>query len=234
MDFAPFDARGYRTVGVRDGYDGWADSYERSVPDEADIALLEAIESVRWADVERAADLGCGTGRTGRWLRGHGVGRVDGVDISSEMLARARAGGGFELLRQAEVADSGLPGGAYDLVTTCLVDEHLRELGPLYAESARLAGPSGAHVLVGYHPHFAMATGMPTHYDDASGEPVAIEMYVHLFSEHVAAAGAAGWRLEELRERVVDDAFLAVKPGWARFRGHPFSFAMVWRRGGNV
>lgn len=136
----------------------------------------------------------------------------------------------YDHLVEADLADTGLPSGAYDLVTTCLVDEHLADLRPLYRESARLARPDGWHVLVGYHPHFAMTVGMPTHYDDPSGEPVAIRMYVHLLSEHVCAALEAGWTLEGLRERLVDDRFIASKPGFARFRDHPVSFGAVWRR----
>jgi hypothetical protein len=114
-------------------------------------------------------------------------------------------------------------------VTVGLVDEHLPALGPLYGEAWRLARPGGFLVLVGYHPHFIMAAGMPTHYTSPSGEPVAIETHVHLMSEHVSAALSAGWALAELRERVIDDAWLTLKPQWARFRGHPIAFAFVWR-----
>ncbi|HEY5331937.1 MAG TPA: hypothetical protein VIJ21_00205, partial [Solirubrobacterales bacterium] len=112
---------------------------------------------------------------------------------------------------------------------SCLVDEHLTDLRPLYAEAARLIAPGGRFVLVGFHPHFIIASGMPTHFDDAeSGEPVAIETHVHLLSDHVAAGLGAGLVLAELHERVVDDAWLALKPKWERFRHHPVSFAFVW------
>ena len=95
-------------------------------------------------------------------------------------------------LVEADVSDTGLASGAYDLVVTCLVDEHLADLRPLYAEARRLARPGGVYVLVGFHPHFIMASGMPTHYDSASGEAVAIQTYVHLLSDHVSAGLAAG------------------------------------------
>jgi hypothetical protein len=75
-----------------------------------------------------------------------------------------------------------------------------------------------------------MAAGMPTHYDAADGEPVAIETHVHLLSEHVAAARGAGLELRDLRERVIDDTWVALKPKWARLRGHPVAFAFVWQR----
>jgi hypothetical protein len=70
-----------------------------------------------------------------------------------------------------------------------------------------------------------MATGMPTHFDGAGGEPIAIETYVHLISEHVAAARAAGFRLRDLRERVIDDAW----PKWQRLRGHPVAVSYAWQ-----
>ena len=130
----------------------------------------------------------------------------------------------------ALVADSGLPGGAYDLVVSCLVDEHLADVAPLYREAWRLARAGGQLVLVGFHPHFIMASGMPTHFDSATGEPIAIETHVHLLSEHVTAGLAAGWTLEEMRERVIDDTWLALKPKWASLRGHPVTFAMAWRK----
>ena len=125
------------------------------------------------------------------------------------------------------MASTGLESGAYDIAVSCLVDEHLADLTPLYAEAARLAR---TFVLVGFHPHFIMAAGMPTHYDAAGGEPVAIETHVHLLSEHVAAARAAGFVLRDLRERVIDDTWVALKPKWARLRDHPVAFAFAWQR----
>jgi hypothetical protein len=70
---------------------------------------------------------------------------------------------------------------------------------------------------------------MPTHFDDAeSGEPIAIETHVHLLSDRVTAGLGSGFALAGLQERVVDDEWIALKPKWERFRGHPISFAFVW------
>jgi SAM-dependent methyltransferase len=228
-DFTPFDTRGYRTVDVRSGYGEWVATYEATVQDAMDIELLDGLREVDWVAVETAADLGCGTGRTGAWLREHGVDAIDGVDLTPEMLDRARERGAHRRLIEADVTSTGLESSAYDLVITSLVDEHLADLRPLYAEAARLATPAGTYVLVGYHPQFIMATGMPTHYDSASGEPIAIETHVHMISDHVSAARAAGWQLAEMSERVIDDAWVELKPKWGRLRGQPIAFAFVWR-----
>jgi SAM-dependent methyltransferase len=223
MDFARFDTRGYRTVGARAGYGEWAPTYEDTVQDAMDLDLLDVVDVV-WGGA--VADLGCGTGRTGEWLRDR-VEVIDGVDLTPEMLERARARGVYRLLREGDVAATGLPSGAYDIAVCCLVDEHLATLEPLYAEAARLAP---VFVLVGFHPHFIMSAGMPTHFDAADGEPLAIETHVHLLSEHVAAARAAGFELRDLRERVIDDGWLAIKPKWERLRDHPVAFAFAWQR----
>jgi SAM-dependent methyltransferase len=229
-DFKAFDTRGYRTVDVRTGYGEWVATYEDTVEDTMDIALLDELRTVGWAGAV-VADLGCGTGRTGTWMRDHGVEAIDGVDLTPEMLEVARALGVYRSLREGDVADTGLEPDAYDIVMTCLVDEHLADVAPLYAEAFRLARAGGTYVLVGFHPHFIMAAGMPTHFDSASGEPVAIHTYVHLLSDHVTAGLGAGWQLAEMHERVIDDAWLAVKPKWERLRDQPVAFAVVWQKG---
>jgi SAM-dependent methyltransferase len=205
-------------------------TYERTVQDAMDLELLEALETVPWASLRSAVDLGCGTGRTGAWLRQRGVATVDGVDLTPEMLAIAAARGIYRRVVHADVVATGLGSADYDLVTMCLVDEHLPEVEPVYREAWRLARAGGVLVLVGFHPHFIMAAGMPTHYTSASGEPVAIQTHVHLLSEHVTVALSAGWQLREMRERVIDSVWLERKPKWQHLRHHPVAVAFVWHK----
>jgi SAM-dependent methyltransferase len=227
--FADYDSRRYRTVDARTGYGEWVDSYEDTVEDAMDIALLDALETPDWGGVRRVADLGCGTGRTAAWLRSHGVaGALDGVDVTPEMLARAKARGAHDTLAEADVTDTGLAAGAYDLVISSLVDEHLDDLTPFYAEARRLAADGALFVLVSFHPQFIIASGMPTHFTNAAGEEIAITTNVHLVSDQVAAALAASWQLAEMRERLIDDEWVALKPSWERHRGLPISAAYVW------
>ena len=232
MEFAPFDRRRYPTLAVRDGYREWAETYEDVVQDEMDLRLLARLESVDWASAGRVLDLACGTGRIGAWLRAQGVQRLDGLDFTPEMLARAETKRVYDQLITADMLATGLPAAAYDLVLEVLADEHLEELLPLYREAARLAAAAGVFVLLGYHPHFLM-NGIPTHFTGRDGEPVAIESHVHLFSEHVQAA-----------HRTRLDACRRWTRAWSMTRGSrrsrsgsatgatPVSFAMVWRKQG--
>jgi SAM-dependent methyltransferase len=231
MDHALYDKRRYPIVDVREGYGAWVRTYEQTVQDEMDLRLLERLTTVDWSSPRSVLDLACGTGRIGAWLRRRGsTATVDGVDLTPEMLDLARRRGVYRTLVVADVAATRLPAETYDLCTQSLADEHLPELAPLYREVARVTRPGGDFVIVGFHPQFLMA-GMPTHFDRAPGEPVTIRSYVHLLSDHVKAAQAAGWRLRDMDEGLIDDAWLRKKPKWEVYVGLPISFAMVWRRG---
>ena len=229
MDFSKYDTRHYPTLPVREGYGEWARTYEDTVLDLMDLRLLARLRTVDWPAATRAVDLACGTGRIGVWLRRSGVASLHGVDFTEAMLAGARAKGVYDQLTLADVAATGLEGGDHDLATMVLADEHLADLRPVYREAARLLAPGGRFVLAGYHPFF-LFLGIPTHFDRASGDPVAIESHVHLASDHVSAGLGAGLRLVEMIEGMVDEAWVAAKPKWRKHLHRPVSFAMVWAK----
>src|SRR5262249_50228084 len=154
MDFAHFDKRNYPVVSARSGYGEWAEHYDSTVAEGLDRPLLGALRSVDWPGVRSAAYLACGTGRTGVWLRQQGVRAIDGVDLTPEMLGRARAREISRTLKVADIAATGLPSSDYDLCTMVLADEHLADLEPVYREAARLLGARGWFVVVGFHPYF--------------------------------------------------------------------------------
>lgn len=110
----------------------------------------------------------------------------------------------------------------------CLVDEHLPEVTALYREARRLLTSQGMFVLVGFHSFFIMSAGMPTHFDRADGEPVAVETYIHLPSDHMAAGRTVGFAATEMHEGLIDDAWIRRKPRWETYRDWPISFAWVW------
>ena len=230
MDFALFDLRGYPVVSAETGYTEWADSYDATVTAGLDQPLLHSLTSVNWRQMRRVADLACGTGRTGVWLKSRGVGSIHGVDFAQRMLDIAASKHAHEKLHLADVARTPLASAAYDLCMLVLEDEHLAELAPVYREAARLLVAPAHFVLVGYHPFFLMR-GMPTHYHRAGNhEAVAIRSYVHLFSEHFDAAAGVGLAIGEFRECVIDEKWLVGKPKWREYMNWPVSFALVWSK----
>ena len=228
MDHAIYDKRKYPIVDVQQGYSEWSQTYEQVVEDEMDIRLINQLRSVDWAAHTRILDLACGTGRIGTWLQDHTNAIVDGLDITPEMMDIAKDKNVYQSLFHADATNTKLPDATYDICIQSLADEHISDLYPLYAEVARVTKPGGYFVLIGFHPYFLM-TGMPTHYDRASGESITIRTFVHLLSDHIKAAYAAGWTLLEMEERLIDDAWLQKKPKWKEQFGLPISFAFVWR-----
>lgn len=91
MDFNNFDRRNYPTVPASIGYGEWASKYEESVPNQLDFRVLESLKALDWSRAQECLDLACGTGRTGEWLKAHGVATIDGIDLTPQMLERARA-----------------------------------------------------------------------------------------------------------------------------------------------
>ena len=229
MDFADFDVRKYETLSVQQGYAEWSHTYEANVEDEMDRRLLERITSISWAELDGVIDLACGTGRTGVWLRSKGVNAIDGIDITPAMLSAAKTKGVYRRLVLGNITDTRLKAEDYELSIEVLADEHLPDLYPLYQEAARITRPAGYLVVVGYHPHFLMQ-GLVTHFHRENGQPVAIQSYVHLLSDHVKAAHSAQWSLLEMDEGVVDESWLRKKRNWKKYRHRPVSFAMVWQR----
>ena len=229
MDFTPFDRRGYPVVPVAKGYAEWASTYDATVTTGLDEPLLDSLTSINWQQVRVAADLGCGTGRTGVWLRNRGVQAIHGVDLTQQMLDQAASKQAHEQLHLGDVASTPLLSSAYDLCMLVLVDEHLAEVEPVYREAARVLVPGGQFALIGYHPFFLMH-GMPTHYHRANRDAVTIRSYVHLFSEHFDAANAANLALKEFRECLIDEKWLSCKPKWRDYLNWPVSFALVWSK----
>jgi SAM-dependent methyltransferase len=229
MDISHFDERHYPILDVEEGYREWVQTYDTTVLDLMDLRVLAQLHTLSWKHLPQVADLACGTGRIGAWLKQQGVGVIDGVDLTPEMLQRAAERQVYRHLSQADVSHTGLAPSAYDAVTAVLVDEHLADLTPLYAEAARITRPQGAFVLVGYHPYFLL-NGIPTHFHRASGEAMTIRCYVHLCRDHVRAAHQAGWVLREMEEGLIDATWVAHKPQWQAFLHRPVSFAWVWQK----
>jgi SAM-dependent methyltransferase len=229
MQYSSFDIRKYPVLPVKEGYKEWAGTYEQTVQDEMDIKLLSRIKSIGWPKIERALDLACGTGRIGLWLKQQGVMQIDGVDITPEMLSKAKEKNIYTSLLNADVFNTRLQEGTYDLCIQVLADEHLADISPLYAEASRILKKSGYFIIVGYHPYFLM-NGIITHFHKENGDPLAIESHVHLFSDHVKAAYKSNFGLLEMDEGIIDGDWLAKKPKWAKYKDWPVSFSFVWQK----
>ena len=186
------------------------------------------IYDVRIRVVERGE--GC-TGRIGTWLRGQGSTQIHGIDCTPAMIHQAAATQVYTQLCLADITRCPLPDQSYDLGITVLTSCHIADLSAFYAEAARLLQPGGFFVLLDYHP-FCLLQGIPTHFVSPTGTPIAIANVIHGLSDSGQQGRRVNWSLLEMQERLVDDAWIAHRPGIARYRHHPVSFVMVWQAQG--
>jgi len=92
----------------------------------------------------RIEDLGCGTGLSGAVLKPWAA-RLAGVDLSAQMLARARERGLYDSLAEAEIAAylDGRPAGECDLAAAMDVFVYVGDLDAIFRAVARALAPGG-------------------------------------------------------------------------------------------
>lgn len=134
---------------VRALFDQYAPRFEKSLIEDlnyrAPELLREALMSVRGdTPFRHGIDLGCGTGLAGRAFAGD-VTEMVGVDLSPEMIARARATGCYVALEIGDMLGAlrARPNASCDLVLAADAVVYVADLEPLLQEAARVLQPEG-------------------------------------------------------------------------------------------
>ena len=141
---------------VRRAYDTVANDYATYLPDtraeaSLDLAMIDAfIEAVGTGADVRVLDAGCGTGRMSRYVADRGC-RVEGVDLSSNMVAMARRDHGDLVFTVGSLTDLPYPNDQFAGVMLWYSIIHTPPSGQqqIFDEVARVLRPGG-HVIVGF------------------------------------------------------------------------------------
>ncbi|MDJ0389012.1 class I SAM-dependent methyltransferase [Roseomonas sp. E05] len=108
----------------------------------------------------RLVDLGCGFGWFARWARTEGASHVLGLDLSENMLARAKAGAvdpAVEYAR-ADLETLELPAGEFDLAYSSLTFHYIEDFGRLIRMVFRALTPGAHLVFTIEHPIYMAST----------------------------------------------------------------------------
>ena len=115
---------------------------------------LATLAGVRPGD--RVLDAGCGLGGCALWLAGQRGCRVTGVNITPfqvvaarDAVRRAGLGSAVDVI-EADVVDTGLPDGTYDLVWALESAVHVPDKAAFLAEAHRLLRPGGRLMVAEY------------------------------------------------------------------------------------
>jgi len=129
--------------------EGYAERIREEVPayDQLHDALVQATQGI---ELNRALELGMGTGETARRvLEGHPGAKLVGIDVSAEMLAEARSSVPEAETLIAQRLEDPLPAGPFDLVFSALAVHHLdpEQKADLFRRVAEVLAPGGRFVL---------------------------------------------------------------------------------------
>lgn len=119
---------------------------------------------------KRVVDLGCGYGWFARWARQHGAASVLGLDLSQNMLQRAKADTNDASIdyRIADLESLELPEAAFDLVFSSLAFHYVADFARLMRTIHR-ALVDGAHVIFNIEHPIYMAALRPNWIVEADG-----------------------------------------------------------------
>jgi 2-polyprenyl-3-methyl-5-hydroxy-6-metoxy-1,4-benzoquinol methylase len=106
---------------------------------------------------KRVVDLGCGFGQLSRWCAGEGAARVLGIDLSENMLARARAETQSPAVsyRHADLDTLVLEPGSADLVVSSLALHYVADFDRIARTIADALVPGGDFVFSVEHPIYS-------------------------------------------------------------------------------
>ena len=111
--------------------------------------------------------------------------------------------------------------GAFDLVVSGLVLEHLRDLARFFGEARRVSRPDGRAVMSAMHPAMFLRGSQARFTDPDSGRVVQPGSFPHQLRAFVMAALHAGFRLEGIDECAPDAPFAVRYPRAEKYVGWP-------------
>ncbi len=223
---------------VDSGYTAWAPVYDGPNPAiEAEEPVVRSMLSSLTPGV--AVDAACGTGRHAEFLVDHGFDTI-GVDATEAMLDVARRRCPTVDFRVGHLESLPIDDESADVVTSALAVCHAPDLGPVFAEFARITKPGGTIIVSDPHPTTVQFGGVAG-FRDLDADPTAdftlpfVPNLHHPLHTYVNAAVAAGLGIVECREPVFPESGIEANPAYAilpdavrqAYTGLPF--IVVWR-----
>jgi SAM-dependent methyltransferase len=194
-------------------------------------------------------DLGCGFGWFCRWSRAQGAASVQGIDVSTKMLERARRDTDDPAIRYvlADLEQVTLPTDAFDLVYSSLTLHYLADLDRIVQQMAAAVVRGGAVVCSVEHPIFSAPSrpGWVT-FDDRRVWPMdgysrrgprvtdwlapGVVKHHRTIGDHVAALVGAGLRITGVIEWAPDAHDIEAHPEWEEELDRPTFLLLAAQR----
>jgi SAM-dependent methyltransferase len=200
----------------------------------------------------RVLDLGCGLGQLAHHLAEQGAAEVIGVDLSEQMLARARSNWSHSrvVFQRAAMEDVAFPADRFDLVVSSLAVHYVADYAGLCERIARWLRPGGYFVFSTEHPVYLSRATSEGWIRRATGPTGAwalarygeeglreehwlvpgVQKYHRMLSTLLNGLIDAGLNVERVLEPMPDEAMLQRHPEWSIERNRPFVLLIRARR----
>ncbi|WP_341677403.1 class I SAM-dependent methyltransferase [Niveibacterium sp. SC-1] len=198
----------------------------------------------------RVVDLGCGFGWFARWAREEGAASVLGLDVSRNMLTRARDMSTDEALHfeQADLEQLSLPQAGFDFAYSALALHYVEHITRVFAVLHRALTPGARLVFSVEHPAYT-APRAPDWIRDAAGrESWPLDGYLEegprvtdwlapgVMKQHRTLGTwlntliDCGFAIRHVEEWGPTRAQVAARPEWARERERPMFLLIAAQR----
>jgi ubiquinone/menaquinone biosynthesis C-methylase UbiE len=172
---------------IEGAYNQWAESYDSVVNPTRDMDKKVMQSMLADLSFKKVLELGCGTGKNTAWLASK-TDSVTAVDLSSEMLTRAREktkADNVKFIKADINQDWNFANEKYDLVSFNLVLEHIEYLPPIFEKAARVLKTNGYLFICELHP-FKQYAGSKARFEK-DNETVIVECYNHHITDYLKA-----------------------------------------------
>lgn len=188
-------------MNVKKSYNIWASQYDTNGNKTRDLEGVSLRKTLQDHEFKNCLEMGCGTGKNTEWLISK-ADKIIAVDLSEEMLARAKAkihSGKVEFI-QADLNYEWTfaTDRQFDLVTFCLVLEHIENLDSIFEKLSKYV-IAGGYVYIGEIHPYKQYMGTKARFETESGLQI-VTCFNHNISDYTNSAINHGFEIMKVDE----------------------------------
>lgn len=192
---------------IKNAYDEWAEIYDTNHNKTRDLNYRCIRQQQLDLKNKKVLEIGCGTGLNTIYLAGQAK-KVIGIDISEEMLARARVRleeRNAEFIKADITKPWQLDDAAFDFIVGNLVLEHIENLTHVFSVAFRVLKDEGKFYVAELHPYRQLQQSQAKFRSQKTGEEILVDAFTHPVSEYINEGLSAGFILRKMGEEQKED-----------------------------